>query len=136
MWSSCPCVSTIASRRSAFCRTYSKSGSTRSMPCMSVVGNDRPTSTTRRRSASSTPAMLRPTSPTPPRKTTRQRSALEETGVLQCLADPSPLLLVRGNERQARLTRRPAHHLERGLQGDRVARHEEGVEQRRQRFVD
>ena len=55
---------------------------------MSPEGNDSPTSMMRMRPSSSTHAMLRPTSPTPPRKTTRQMFASEETGVLQCGADP------------------------------------------------
>ena len=54
---------------------------------MSADGNDRPTSTMRMRPSSSMQAMLRPTSPTPPRKTTRTFGS-EETGVLQRLADP------------------------------------------------
>ena len=63
---------------------------------MSPEGNESPTSMIRMRPSSSTHAMLRPTSPTPPRKTTRQSFALEETGVLQCCADPRLPSLVAG----------------------------------------
>ena len=74
MWSSCPCVSTTASTWSASRRARSRSpaGRGRSRACRPRGTRDR-----RRRSgcrsSSSTQAMLRPTSPTPPRKTTRQR---------------------------------------------------------------
>src|SRR5438105_5913432 len=111
------------------------SGSTRSIPCMSVDGKDRPTSTIRIRSSSSRQAMFRPTSPTPPRKTTRQPLG-DETGVLQSLANPLPLLLGGRNQRQPRVAHRSAGHLEGRLQGYRVRGDEQGVEKRRQGLVD
>src|SRR6266550_1391777 len=70
-WSSCPWVRTTAWRRSRLSRRYWKSGRTRSMPGMSLSGNDRPASINRMRSWNSRAAMFRPTSPTPPRKTSR-----------------------------------------------------------------
>src|SRR5215207_5634233 len=105
------------------------------MPSMSPLGNDRPTSTMRMRPSSSRQAMLRPTSPTPPRKTTRQRVS-EETGVLQCLPDPVTLLGCGGDQGQARNAGRPAHQLQGCLQRDRVAGDEQRVEQRTERLVD
>src|SRR6266566_9852070 len=80
-------------------------------------------------------AMFRPTSPIPPRKTSRQLSG-KETGVLQSLANAVPLVARRGDQRQPRLAARTPDHLERRLERDRVGRHEERVEQRRQRLVD
>src|SRR5215203_4459637 len=99
------------------------------MPGMSPDGNDSPTSMIRMRPSSSTHAMLRPTSPTPPRKTTRQMFASEETGVLQCGADPM-LLLGRGrHEWQARHPGGATEHVEGGLHGDGVRGDEQRVEQ-------
>ena len=71
-WSSCPWVSTTAATASARSRTNSMSGRTRSMPGMSADGNDSPTSRISRRPSTSRQAMLRPTSPMPPRKMSRQ----------------------------------------------------------------
>src|SRR5512145_3302767 len=106
------------------------------MPGMSPDGKDRPTSMIKMRPSSSTQAMFRPTSPTPPRKTTRQSFALEETGVLQCCADPGLLLCSRRNERQPRHPRGAPEHVQSGLHRDRVRRDEERVEQRRELLVD
>src|SRR5262245_46794517 len=137
MWSWCPCVSTTASTSSNRSPTYSKSGSTRSMPGISACGKDRPTSTISRRPSSSTHAMLRPTSPTPPRKTTRAEAfGSEESGIHQRPADPLLLLGGRGHERQARRPDRVPDHPERGLDGDRIRRDEQRVEQRRELLVD
>src|SRR4249920_1804387 len=105
------------------------------MPNMSADGNDRPTSTSRMRPSSSMQAMLRPTSPTPPRKTTRTFGS-EETGILQRLADPRPFLRRSGDEREPRHAGREPDHLQRSLQRDRVAGDEQRVEQRRQVLVD
>src|SRR5688572_9484165 len=119
---------------------YSKSGRTRSIPGISAWGNDRPTSTIRMRPSISTHAMLRPTSPTPPRKTTRGAFpawlASEEPGIDQRLADPLALLRRGRHQRQAGRPHRDADQLERRLDRDRVARDEQRVEQRRELLVD
>src|SRR3990172_5254270 len=135
IWSWCPCVNTTASRSSNRSRTYSKSGSTRSTPGISAWGNDSPTSTISMRPPSSTHAMLRPTSPTPPRKTTRADGS-DEAGIDQRLPDPLALLGGGRHERQPRRPDRMADHLERGLHRDRVRGDEQGVEQRRELLVD
>ena len=102
-WSSCPWVSTTASMRSRLSLRYCTSGSTRSMPGISTVGNDRPASITRMRPPSSSAAMFRPTSPTPPRKTSRgsppRRS--DEAKVPHGAFDRSPLLRRGGHQGQA-----------------------------------
>src|ERR671918_26758 len=59
-------------------RRYSQSGRTRSIPGMWPPGNDRPASMRRARSAISSTAMFRPTSPRPPRNTSLQGSVIEE----------------------------------------------------------
>src|SRR5437868_6558892 len=105
------------------------------MPGMSALGKLRPTSMMRMRSSSSTQAMLRPTSPTPPRKTTRT-FASEETGILQRLANTVALFGSGRHQWEAGDAGRQAEHLERGFQRDRVGRDEERVEQRAQRLVD
>src|SRR5579875_3021578 len=63
---------TIASMSSARWRRYEKSGSTRSIPSMSAVGNRSPVSTTTIRSSYSTTVMFLPISPSPPRGRTRK----------------------------------------------------------------
>src|SRR5438034_11448597 len=139
MWSSCPWVSATASTRSMFCRTYSKSGSTRSIPGISAWGNDRPASRMRRRSSSSMQAMLRPTSPTPPRNATRagrRPCALEEPGIHQRLLDPRPLLLGRRDEWQPGRAGGKAQDPEGGLHRDGVGGDEQRVEERRELLVD
>src|SRR5438552_4824938 len=105
------------------------------MPGMSPDGNESPQSTIRMRSSSSTQAMFRPTSPTPPRKTTRAEAS-EETGVLQCSPHPVALFRRGRDERQARDARGAADELQRRLQRDGVARDEQGVEERREVLVD
>src|SRR5438093_12513603 len=152
MWSSCPCVSTTASRRSRLSRRYSKSGRTRSIPGSSARGNDSPQSMTRIRPSSSRQAMFRPISPTPPMKIRRAEdsclipsptgsdvvvaSALEKVGLLEDLADALSLVLGRRDQREPGRTGRTAHELERGFHGCRVAGDEQHVEQRRQLVVD
>src|SRR4029450_600630 len=127
----------MASTSSNRSRTYSKSGRTRSMPGISACGNDRPTSTIRIRPSSSTQAMFRPTSPTPPRKTTRAGPrGSEEPGIHQGLADPLPLLRGRRHEREPRRADGEPDHLERGLDRDRVRGDEQRVEQWCQLLVD
>src|SRR5205085_7269874 len=139
MWSSWPCVRTIASTRSRFSRRYSKSGSTMSMPGISVCGKDSPASITRKRSSSSTTAMLRPTSPTPPRKERWAGACAagpsDEAGILEGSADRLALLRRRRNERQSRRAGRAAEELEGGLHRDRVARDEQRREERRELLV-
>src|SRR5581483_2913855 len=109
---------------------------------ISAWGKDSPTSTTRILPASSTQAMFRPTSPTPPRKTTRAGSArafsrrLEEAGIHERLLDPRALLPRRRNEREPRRAGREAEDVERGLHRDRVGRDEQRVEQRGELLVD
>src|SRR5436190_7814182 len=139
MWSSWPWVRTIASTRSRFSRRYSKSGSTMSMPGISVWGNDSPASITSMRSSSSTTAMLRPTSPTPPRKE-RWAGPLpagpsDEAGILEGSPDRLALLRGRRHERQARRPGGAAEELERRLDRDRVAGDEQRGEQRRELLV-
>ena len=67
-WSSCPCVATHPTMRSAFSRSQVKSGNTRSMPCISGSGNMRPQSMSKISLSCSTAMQLRPISPNPPRK--------------------------------------------------------------------
>ncbi len=71
MWSSCPCVRTIASMSSRRSLMYSKSGRIRSTPGWWSSGKRTPQSMTSRRPSYSRTAMLRPTSPRPPRATMR-----------------------------------------------------------------
>src|SRR5580765_652471 len=63
--------------RPAFSRKYVKSGSTRSMPSMSMSGNIRPTSRSMMRPSTSMHAQLRPISPNPPRNVTTTGSGME-----------------------------------------------------------
>src|SRR5438093_1679641 len=151
MWSSCPCVSTTASRRSALWRRYSKSGRTRSIPGSSARGNDSPQSMTRMRPSSSRQAMLRPISPTPPRNTRRVEdsclvpsswgpdvgvaSALEKVRLLEDLADALALVLGGRHERQPGGSGGAPHQLERRLHGDGVAGDEQHAEDRGQLLV-
>src|SRR3954462_3054873 len=76
-WSSCPCVAMQPSMRPAFSRRYVKSGSTRSMPSMSMSGNISPQSRSMMRPSTSMHAQLRPISPSPPRKVTTTGSGME-----------------------------------------------------------
>ena len=124
---------------SARSRTYSKSGSTRSIPCMSADGNDSPTSMISMRPSSSRQAMLRPTSPIPPRKTRRQSASgsAKEPGVLQRLADAVALLgsWPGTSGRRGAPAGRPTISSA-AFTRDRVRRDEQGVEQRRELLVD
>src|SRR6266545_7760435 len=93
----------------------------------------------RSRSSSSTQAMLRPISPTPPRNATRagrRPGPLEEPGIYQRLLDPRPLLLRRRDERQPGGAGRKAEDPKRGLHRDGVSGDEQGVEQGRELLVD
>src|SRR6266480_4361232 len=136
MWSSCPWVSTTASIRSRRSRRYWKSGSTRSIPGISTSGNDKPASITRTRPSSSSAAMLRPTSPTPPRKTSRARGSSEGAGIPHGLLDRGSLVRGRGDEGKAKRPGRSAHDLEGGLDGDGVRRDEQALEQGQELLVD
>ena len=77
MWSSWPCVRTIARIRLAFSFRYVKSGRIRSIPCMLASGNISPQSMSIivRSGSSVAPCsmtmQLRPISPSPPRNTMR-----------------------------------------------------------------
>src|SRR3954452_12518545 len=65
------------SMRLALSRKYVKSGSTRSMPNMSMSGNMSPQSRSMMRPSTSMHAQLRPISPRPPRKVTLTGLAME-----------------------------------------------------------
>ena len=145
MWSSCPCVRTIASMSSRRSLMYSKSGRIRSTPGWWSSGNRTPQSMTSSRPAYSRTAMLRPTSPSPPSATTRrapsaQRRRQGELGVRVTHGSPGGISATRdveqpggarpsrisatsssvaGDEREAhRALGQDAQHLERGLRGD------------------
>src|SRR2546423_13970024 len=94
---------------SARSRRYEKSGSTRSIPSWSGVGNISPVSTTTIAPPYSTTIMFLPISPSPPSGRTR-RTPLMSDGAQQPVAlehgaDRGPLLLARLHDRQAQ----PAH---------------------------
>ena len=72
MWSSWPWVSTSASMSPSRSSIARKSGRIRSTPGESSLGNSTPQSTTSSRPSCSKTVMLRPTSPMPPRATTRR----------------------------------------------------------------
>src|SRR5438552_8952079 len=110
---------------------------------MSVVGNISPVSTTTIRPSCSTVVMFLPISPSPPSGRTRSGAvnrrcprlapgarALagrapgdQEAMPLQRRPDCDPLLLTGGNHRQPHVALDDAQHLERGLDGDRIAGH-------------
>ncbi len=94
-WSSCPCVKTIASMSFLRSRSEEKSGSTRSMPSISAVGNITPVSTITIRPSISTAVMFLPISPSPPRGRIR---SFELTPGSLCGAarDQQPAALQRG----------------------------------------
>src|ERR1700761_3151610 len=71
---------------SARSRMYVKSGSTRSIPSMSVVGKRSPVSTTTIRPSYSTTVMFLPISPRPPSGSTRSVSVTPD-----CLQQPVAL---------------------------------------------
>ncbi len=66
MWSSCPCVSTIACTSASRSRIAEKSGRIRSTPGWSTSGNSTPQSTTSSLPPNSKTVMLRPIAPSPP----------------------------------------------------------------------
>src|SRR5450830_1174313 len=80
MWSSWPCVSTIASMSSSRSEMYSKSGRIRSTPGWLSSGNSTPQSMTSSRPAYSRTAMLRPISPSPPSATMRSAPSARTGG--------------------------------------------------------
>src|ERR671918_170817 len=98
---------------------------------MSSPGKDRPASRTRTRPSNSRQAMLRPTSPTPPRKT-----SLQGPGILQRLSDLLDLLVGGGDEREARRTHRLSEESECGLHRDGIRGDEHPVEHREKLLVD
>src|SRR5436190_24182146 len=128
---------------SARSRRSEKSGSTTSIPSISVVGNINPASTTTIRLPSSTTVMFLPISPSPPRGRMRtgpvigrprrpaRRAALpdaalaragdQEAAPLERGPDRGSLLLARGDHREAQMPLDDAQHLERRLDGDRIA---------------
>src|SRR5215471_20540048 len=67
MWSSWPCVRTMARTRWRFCLRYAISGMTRSMPRSSDSGNIIPASITMMSSPKRSAIMFMPNSPRPPR---------------------------------------------------------------------
>ena len=71
MWSSCPCVSTIATMSARRCRIEVKSGRITSIPGWVSSGKSTPQSTTSSLPSYSKTVMLRPISPTPPRRVMR-----------------------------------------------------------------
>src|SRR6478672_2140427 len=135
MWSSWPCVSTIASILSAFSSRYSKSGSTRSMPSISIVGNIRPVSTTTMRSSYSTTVMFFPISPSPPSGRTRSlpvkplllRRGRHEPVGFQHGAHTRQLVLGQLDHRQPQAARLEAEQVERGFDGSGARREEQGL---------
>ena len=137
MWSSCPCVSTTPrSGRRACARSRSRAAPGRCPACR-PTGTTGPTSTIRMRPSSSTQAMLRPTSPTPPRKTTRQ-----SLGVQRRPASSSALRtrgrssLVAGTSGSRGTPAGRPSIVQGGLDRDRVRGDEQRVEQRRELLVD
>src|SRR3954447_1727956 len=115
------------SMRSAFSRRYVKSGSTRSMPSMSMSGNMRPTSSSMMRPSTSMHAQLRPISPRPPRKVTTTGSGMKVGkhlsrplfGSVGCRTERQPAFADRQPER--------AHHRLRRLREDAGVAVLEGV---------
>src|SRR3954447_11842394 len=143
-WSSWPCVSTIASMSSARSRRYEKSGSTRSMPSWSGVGNISPVSTTTIAPSYSTTVMFLPISPSPPRGRTRRavtsrrrRSHPAQQAVtLEHRPDRRLLVLAGLDHRQAETADVVADHGERRLDRDWVDGHRQRLPGVVQRGVD
>src|SRR3954451_20211908 len=151
-WSSWPWVRTMAWMSTARSRRYEKSGSTRSMPSISLVGNMSPVSTTTSSSPYSTTVMFLPISPKPP--SGRMRTAVtrrfpadscvalagaardQEPVLLQRRLDRRSLVLARRHHRQSHVVLDDAQHLKRRLHGDRTRRHDRGVIDRHERLVD
>ncbi len=88
-------------------RNIEKSGSTRSMPSISAVGNISPVSTTTIRPWCSTTVMFFPISPSPPRGVIRTgelklgRARSQQPARLERLADHGALIVVGLDHRQA-----------------------------------
>src|SRR2546423_11114964 len=96
----------MAAMSAARSRRYVKSGSTRSIPSWSGVGNISPVSTTTIAPPYSTTVMFLPISPRPPSGRTRRTpltssNRAEEPVPLEHRADLGLLLLARLHERQA-----------------------------------
>src|SRR3954463_6894831 len=140
---------------SARSRRYEKSGRTRSIPSISLVGNIRPVSTTTISSPYSTTVMFLPISPRPP--SGRMRTAVmsgtsrspadccqalacaarnQQAVLLECRPDRRPLVLARRNHRQPHVVLDDAQHLERGLHRNWVRGDDRGVVDRREALVD
>src|SRR3954447_20682766 len=107
---------------SARSRKLEKSGSTRSIPSMSAVGNISPVSTITIRPSASTAVMFLPISPSPPSGRMRTfelkrsaRRAREEALGFERVADDGLLLIVGLDDRQPRPRRADAEQLEAGL---------------------
>src|SRR5919201_1759666 len=133
-------------------RRYVKSGSTRSIPSISLVGNMSPVSTTTIAPSCSTTVMFLPISPRPP--SGRIRTSLtrrvpacwtlalagaarhQQAVAFQRLPDRGSLLVARGHQRQAHVGADHAEKLERGLDGNRVRGDDRGLIDRNQPTVD
>src|SRR3954451_2108008 len=112
---------------SARSRRLEKSGSTRSIPSISAVGNIRPVSTITIRPSLSTAVMFLPISPSPPSGRIRTLAPLKLRGApgqqtvrLESLPDLRPLLVVGLDDRKPRACRADAEQLEPGLDRNRV----------------
>src|SRR5918996_6343977 len=97
---------------------------------MSSPGNESPASRTRTRSPNSRQAMLRPTSPTPPRKT-----SLQGAGILQRLSDLLDLLFAGGDQGEARRAHGLPEKAECGFYGHGIRGEEHPVESREKLLV-
>src|SRR3954470_8801129 len=109
---------------SARSRRYAKSGSTRSMPSWSGVGNISPVSTTAIEPSYSTTVMFFPISPSPPSGRTRRGPLIsdraEQPVALEHGADRALLLLGRLDEREPQPADVVAQHVQGRLERDRA----------------
>src|SRR3954451_17562898 len=136
---------------SARSRRYEKSGSTRSIPCISAVGNISPVSTTTIRPSYSITVMFLPISPRPPKGSTRNllgtRSSYSlslslvltgdrDAGSVEAGLDGGPLLLVGGHQGKSQSVLAETQHRQGRLQRDRVGRDGGGFVDRRDLRVD
>src|SRR5207244_8505033 len=117
----------MAAMSAARSRRYVKSGSTRSIPSWSGVGNISPVSTTTIPPPYSTTIMFLPISPRPPSGRTRRGSLMRSHRAQQAVAlehgvDLGLLLLARLDERQAQPADVVAEHVQRRLERDRARR--------------
>src|SRR5215211_1362672 len=126
-------------------RSEEKSGSTRSIPSISAVGNMSPTSTITIRPSRSRAVMFFPISPSPPRGRIRSLPLTRYSGgpagdeqALSFQRGPHDgALLTRGRDhRQAHRATDDAHHLQCRLRRDRVRRHGEHLVDRMQLSVE